>query len=148
MALTIGEVAKSAGVGVETIRFYQRKGLIDQPARPDSGFRHYDAQMPRRIRFIRHAQELGFALREIRELLELRVDPRVSCADVKAKAVAKIVEVEDKLASLSRIREALIAITHSCAGEGPTSECPILEALDEPVIAGNTDHGTGAVVEE
>jgi MerR family mercuric resistance operon transcriptional regulator len=65
MALTIGDVAKAAGVGVETIRFYERKGLIDRPRRPASGFRHYDDQVPRRIRFIRHAQELGFSLREI-----------------------------------------------------------------------------------
>lgn len=94
MPLKIGEVASQAGVGVETIRFYERKGLIDRPRRPLSGFRHYDDQMPRRIRFIRHAQELGFSLREIRELFDLRVDPSVSCADVKAKAVAKIGEVE------------------------------------------------------
>lgn len=146
MSLTIGDVAKQAGVGVETIRFYERKGLIDRPRRPAGGFRHYDEQMPRRIRFIRHAQELGFSLREIRELLDLRIDPNVSCADVKAKAVAKVAEVEDKLAGLTRMRDTLLAITHSCAGEGPTTECPILDALDEPQTAGNTDRGTDAVV--
>ena len=146
MPLKIGEVASQAGVGVETIRFYERKGLIDRPRRPLSGFRHYDDQMPRRIRFIRHAQELGFSLREIRELFDLRVDPSVSCADVKAKAVAKIGEVEEKLASLERMRDTLLAITRSCVGEGPTSECPILDALDEPPRRGNTDRGTDAVV--
>jgi len=146
MTLTIGEVATQAGVGVETIRFYERKGLIDRPRRPLSGFREYDEQVPRRIRFIRHAQELGFSLREIRDLLDLRIDPNVSCADVKAKAVAKVAEVEDKLASLTRMRDTLLAITRSCAGEGPTSDCPILDALDEPQAAGNTDRGTDAVV--
>lgn len=146
MALTIGEVAKEAGVGVETIRFYERKGLIDRPSRPMSGFRRYDGQMPRRIRFIRHAQQLGFSLREIRDLLDLRVDPNVSCADVRAKAVAKVDEVEEKLASLTRMRDTLLAITRSCAGEGPTSECPILDALEEPRTGGNTDRGTDAVV--
>lgn len=145
MALTIGEVAKRAGVSVETIRFYERKGLIDRPRRPPSGFRRYDEQTPRRIRFIRHAQELGFRLREIGELLELRVDPAVSCADVKAKALAKTAEVEQKLASLTRMRDTLVGITDSCAGQGPTSVCPILDALDEPP-AGNTDHGTAPVV--
>ena len=146
MSLTIGEVAKQGGVGVETVRFYERKGLIDQPRRPVSGFRHYDDQIPRRIRFIRHAQDLGFSLREIRELLDLRIDPKVSCADVKAKAVAKVSEVEEKLASLTRMRDTLLAITRSCGGEGPTTECPILDALDEPLAGGNTDRGTGAVV--
>ena len=147
MTLTIGDVAKQAGVGVETIRFYERKGLIDQPSRPASGFRRYDDQMPRRIRFIRHAQDLGFTLREIRELLDLRIDPNVSCADVKAKALAKVAEVEEKLASLARMREALVAITKSCAGEGPTTECPILDALDEPdAIHGNTERGTAPVL--
>ena len=147
MSLTIGDVAKEAGVGVETIRFYERKGLIDQPSRPSSGFRRYDAQMPRRIRFIRHAQGLGFSLREIRELLDLRIDPNVSCADVKAKAVAKVTEVEEKLASLGRIRETLLAITRSCSGEGPTSDCPILDAFDDELgPIGNTDLGTDEVV--
>ena len=144
MALTIGEVAKQARVNVETIRFYERKGLIDRPRRPSSGFRQYDDETPRRIRFIRHAQELGFALREIRELLDLRIDPSVSCADVKGKAVAKIAEVEDKLASLTRMRDTLVGITQSCAGEGPTSACPILDALDEPDRR-NTDRGTALV---
>ena len=147
MTFTIGDVAKQAGVGVETIRFYERKGLIDQPARPGSGFRRYGDHTPRRIRFIRHAQELGFSLREIRELLDLRIDPVVSCADVKAKALVKVAEVEAKLASLERMRETLVAITRSCSGQGPTSDCPILEAIEErPEATGNTDRGTGPVV--
>lgn len=149
MTLTIGDVAKEAGVGVETVRFYERKGLIDRPVRPRSGFRRYDEQTPRRIRFIRHGQELGFSLREIRELLDLRIDPEVSCADVKAKAIAKVAEVEEKLASLGRMRDTLLAITRSCAGEGPTTECPILDALDhDSATIGNTDHGTDEVVRE
>ncbi|HVS30683.1 MAG TPA: heavy metal-responsive transcriptional regulator [Thermoanaerobaculia bacterium] len=131
MSLKIGEVAEEAGVGVETIRFYERKGLIERPHRPMSGFRQYEADMPRRIRFIRQAQELGFSLREIRELLELRVDPNVSCADVRARAIAKIAEVDEKLGRLSRMRATLGEITRSCAGEGPTSGCAILVALDE-----------------
>lgn len=147
MTLTIGDVAKQAGVGVETIRFYERKGLVDQPARPGSAFRRYDDQTPRRIRFIRHAQELGFSLREIRELLDLRIDPAVSCADVKAKALAKVSEVEAKLASLARMRDTLVSITRSCSGEGPTSDCPILDAIEEQSDAiGNTNRGTDGVV--
>ena len=136
MPFTIGQLAEAVGVGVETIRFYERKKMIDRPRRPASGFRQYADEVPRRIRFIRHAQQLGFSLREIHELLALRVDPRTSCAEVKQKAVAKISEVEQKLASLTRIREALVRITQSCAGEGPTSACPILDALDESSARG------------
>lgn len=130
MELTIGELAKSAGVGVETIRFYQRKELLQKPRRPSSGYRMYDDDATRRIRFIRHAQELGFSLEEIRELLSLRIDPRVSCADVKTRAEAKIAEVDGKIASLSRIRHGLAEIAESCLGAGPTSECPILDAIE------------------
>lgn len=133
--LTISAVARAAGVGVETVRFYERKGLIERPARPDSGHRRYGEDVPRRLRFIRHAQELGFSLREIGALLELRVDANVSCADVKAKALGKIAEVEEKIASLERMRGTLIAITETCAGEGPTTECPILDALDEAEVS-------------
>lgn len=129
--LTIGELAKAAGVGVETIRFYERKNLIQRPRRPAGGFRRYDVQAGRRIRFIRHSQELGFSLREIRELLALRVDATVSCAAVKSKALAKIDEVQRKLDSLTRIKEVFLEITRRCAGEGPTSNCPILDSLDD-----------------
>jgi MerR family transcriptional regulator, copper efflux regulator len=84
MTATIGQLAERAGVGVETIRFYERRGLIAQPKRPADGYRKYDEQVANRIRFIRQAQELGFTLNEIKQLLSLRVDPRTSCADVKA----------------------------------------------------------------
>ena len=128
--MTIGEVAKAAGVGVETVRFYERKRLLATPKRPHSGFRQYDGEAAQRIRFIRHAQDLGFSLAEVKQLLELRLDPRRSCADVKGEAEAKIEEINEKLTSLRRMRQALIKITHSCSGEGPTSACPILDAID------------------
>lgn len=129
--MTIGELAKNAGVGVETVRFYERKRLIPQPRRPGSGFRKYDEQTARRIRFIRQAQELGFSLAEIKQLLELRLDPRRSCADVKSEAEAKIVDIDEKVASLREMRRALVEITQSCSGEGPMSACPILDAIDK-----------------
>lgn len=130
MNLTIGQVAKQASVGVETIRFYERKRLIAQPKRPSSGFRTYDEQTIRRIRFIRQAQELGFSLAEIRQLLALRVDPRRSCADVRSEAEAKIEDIDGKIASLRQMRDALVEITRSCSGQGPTSQCPILDAIE------------------
>src|SRR5581483_6055757 len=129
--MTIGELAETAGVGVETIRFYERKRLIPQPRRPSSGFRKYDQQIAWRIRFIRQAQELGFSLAEIKQLLELRLDPRRSCADVKAEAEAKIADIDGKIGSLRKMRRALVEITRSCSGEGPTSACPILDAIDD-----------------
>lgn len=131
-AMTIGQLARATGVGVETVRFYERKRLIPRPKRPASGFRKYDEDTARRIRFIRQAQELGFSLAEIRQLLELRLDPRRSCADVKSEAEAKIEDIDEKIQSLRTVRAALVEITRSCSGEGPTSACPILDAIDTP----------------
>lgn len=143
--MTIGELAEAAGVGVETVRFYERKKLIAQPQRPASGYRRYDEDTTRRIRFVRQAQELGFTLAEISQLLELRLDPRRSCADVKREAETKIVDIDGKLAALRTMREALVDITRSCSGEGPTSECPILDAIEVSAGTrerGNTERGT------
>src|SRR3972149_5848916 len=129
-ALTMGHPAKQAGVGAETIRFYEREGLLAEPERRPSGYRQYTAEVVRRVRFIRHAKELGFTLKEIQELLELRVDPVSSCADVRRHARAKIAYIEGRIASLARMKSALERLALSCRGRGPTSECPILEVLD------------------
>ena len=128
--MTIGQVAKAAGVGVETIRFYERKKLITQPRRSTTGYRTYDQQIAQRVRFIRRAQELGFSLAEVRQLLDLRLDPRRSCSEVKAEAATKIVAIDSKIAELRRMRKALHDLAESCSGEGPTSACPILDAID------------------
>lgn len=130
-AMTIGRLADAAGVNVETVRFYERSELLERPKGPASGYRTYEPAAVERIRFIRHAQELGFTLAEIRELLALRVDPRSSCAEVKARAVAKIGDVERKIESLRRMRTALVSISEECSGEGPTSACPILDAFSQ-----------------
>src|SRR5690606_3024768 len=128
-ALTIGKLANAAGVGVETLRFYEREGLLPKPPRKRSGYRQYPPDAVARVRFIRRAKELGFTLKEIQELLELRIDPDKSCADVRALARAKIVDVEEKMADLVRIKAALENLARACRGKGPTSECPILEAI-------------------
>ena len=128
--LTIGEVARRAGVGVETIRFYEREGLIAKPRRRPSGYRQYPAEAVRRVRFIRHAKELGFTLREISELLSLRVDPHSTCADVRRRARTKIGSIQEKIESLASMKAALERLAASCRGNGPMSECPILEELD------------------
>lgn len=129
MAFTIGEVAKLSGIGLETVRFYERKGLIAEPPRTDSGYRQYPKDVLARIRFIRRAKELGFTLREIIELLALRVDTDMSCADVKRRTAEKITVIKEKIGDLRKILKALKVLEASCSGTGPTSECPILDTL-------------------
>jgi MerR family mercuric resistance operon transcriptional regulator len=130
-SLTIGEVAKAAQIGVETVRFYERESLIAAPPRRPSGYRQYPPETVRRLRFIRRAKELGFTLKEIGELLDLRVAPAKSCADVRSLANAKVADIEAKMTDLARIKAALEKLSRACRGKGPTSECPILDALDD-----------------
>lgn len=130
-ALTIGKVAKQTGVGIETIRFYERNGLINDPPRRASGYRQYPSDTVERIRFIKQAKELGFTLAEVEELLSLKVSPGKTCADVKRKADQKMSDVEAKIKQLGQIRRALQALTKQCTGRGPTSDCPILDALEK-----------------
>lgn len=141
MAMTIGEVARRAGVKVETLRYYERHGLVPEPARSAAGYRQYGADTVRRIRFIRRAKALGFTLAEIRELLGLRAAPGVSCADVRAQAEAKIAEIDTRLQALVRMKSALARLAREC-GTGPVSECPILEALDADGRDDDPDGGT------
>ncbi len=129
-AMTIGRAARKAGVGVETIRFYERKGLIEQPPKPlNSGFRIYPEGTVERIRFIRQAQEIGFSLSEIDELLSLRADPSADSSDVRARAIAKRDEVERKIAHLRKIHAALDELISACPGQGALRHCSIMETL-------------------
>jgi MerR family mercuric resistance operon transcriptional regulator len=130
-ALTIGEIAKQADVGVETIRFYEREGLLRQPPRTRSGYRQYSPDTIRRVRFIRRAKELGFTLKEISELLSLRVDTDRTCAEVRTIAQTKINDIEGKIGELQRIAAVLNRLARACRGRGPTSTCPILDMLDQ-----------------
>lgn len=133
----IGETARLAGVGVETIRFYQRRGLIEQPPKPRSGgFRAYPDETVERIRFIRRSQGLGFSLGEIGELLSLRTDPATDCADVRELASSKLAEVEEKIAGLETMGSALRSLIDACPGRGAVRACSILDALDRPGCAG------------
>jgi MerR family mercuric resistance operon transcriptional regulator len=128
--LTIGQVARRAGFGIETVRFYERNGLIEEPPRRASGYRQYPETVIARLHFIKRAKELGFSLREIKELLSLRLDPAATCSDIRERAEAKIADIEGKIQSLARMKEALTGLTTSCGGMGPVYECPILEALE------------------
>ena len=128
--MTISKSARQAGVGVETIRFYELRGLIQQPRKPDGiGFRVYPAETVQRIRFIRQAQEIGFSLREIEELLSLRADPSADCADVREQAKAKLEEVNRKIARLVEVRGALEDLIAACPGSGALRVCSIMESL-------------------
>ena len=128
--LTIGRLAKEAGVSVETIRYYERLGIISRPPKPSSGYRRYPPVMVSRIRFIKNAQELGFSLKEISELLELRVDPDSSCEDVRQQAEVKVEDITAKIRSLQRMKTVLTRLVRACNTSAPTEECPILEALE------------------
>ncbi len=128
--LTIGEVARRAGVGVETVRFYERQGLLAEPARKASGYRQYTEDVVARLCFIRRAKELGFSLKEIAELFALRLDPATTCADVKRQAEAKLADIEAKIRDLQRMETTLRNLTASCRGRGAASGCSILESLD------------------
>lgn len=130
--MTIGTVAEKAGVGVETIRYYQRRGLIVEPRRRSSTFRQYPEEAVARLRFIKRAQHLGFSLKEIKELLSLRLSGSTSRQDVRARTEAKIDELDDKIKALRDMKKALKGLIASCcAANGNESDCPILEALNE-----------------
>ena len=129
--LTIGRLAQEAGVHVETVRYYERRRLLARPPEPASGYRIYPREAIRRIRFIKRAQQLGFSLREIGELLSLRAAPRSRCAQVQRRAERKITEIEAKVRSLGSMRTALGRLVLECSGEAEVSDCPLLDALDE-----------------
>ena len=128
--LTRGRIAQLAGVGVETVRFYEQEGLLAKPARTPSGYRQYGEAVVGRLQFIQRAKEIGFTLNEIKELLSLRVDPDTTCEDVRARAEGKIADIEDKIRTLQRMKKALVRLTQECCEKGGGSECPILDALD------------------
>jgi MerR family copper efflux transcriptional regulator len=129
MSLTIGNVAEAAGVGVQAIRFYEREGLIAKPARTKSGYRQYEAATINQLRFIRRAQDLGFTLKEIRELVALETVDGADCEGVCDAATAKVDAVQKKIEDLTRIKTELEALIHSCAGSVPIRQCKIMECL-------------------
>ncbi len=130
--LTIGQVSKLAGVNRETLRYYEREGIIEQPERKDSGYRIYPPSIVKRIRFIKRAQGLGFSLKEINELMALRNDAEdATCRDVKQYAQDKVKTIEKKLADLKRMRARLVELIAVCNEENSISACPILDAFEE-----------------
>lgn len=129
-ALTTGELADEAGVNVQTVRYYERRGLMPEPPRTPSGYRQYGADDLRRLRFIKRAQAVGFRLAEIEELLSLRVTEDGRCGEVEERADRAIRRIEEQLEQLSRMRRALVSLVEACREREPTDECPVLEALE------------------
>lgn len=128
--MRIGELASHAGVTVQTVRYYERRGLLVPASRLASGYREYGADAIDRLRFIRRAQELGFTLAEIADLLALRLAHGTPASAVKARAQAKIADIDQKIRDLERIRHALVHLAGRChGGRGPLGDCPLLEAL-------------------
>ncbi len=128
--LTMGQLAQRADVNTETIRYYERRGLIPEPPRRESGYRQYTEDFVIRIKFIKRAQELGFTLKEIEELLFMRLDPDGSCADIKQEATVKITDIDGKIKSLQKMKRALTQLVAQCDDSYPSSECPILDYLE------------------
>jgi len=121
MGIKIGEVAEGGGVTLQTIRYYEREGLLPEPPRSSSGYRMYSDEAVRRVRFIKRAQELGFSLKEIKELLALRFNSQTSSADVRERVQARLADVEDKLRALKAIKQALQRVACSCSGSSGKS---------------------------
>ncbi len=131
-SFTIGQLAKQAGVKIETIRYYERVKLIPQPPRLVSGYRQYSPDYIARIQFIKRAQLLGFSLKEVAELLALRVESDTVCQDVQKRAEIKIADIDAKIQMLQRMKTVLTDLVKACQENELTHECPILKALDMP----------------
>lgn len=130
-SLRSGELARRANVNVETLRFYERQGLLPKPPQRASGYRAYPLEAVGLVRFVKRAQALGFSLREIKELLALREVPRATCGDVVVLARRKVEEIDAKISDLRAMRAALTDLLKGCTGTAPITRCPIIESLTE-----------------
>jgi Hg(II)-responsive transcriptional regulator len=139
---TVGTLAERVGIHVETVRYYERRRLLPNPARTNAGYRLYDETSIARLRFIKRAQELGFTLEEIADLLALRVDAASTCDDVRNRAAQKVAEIEDKIRSLQAMRAALVEMIGACEQDGPAGDCPFLDSLAQQTQerSGGTNH--------
>ena len=127
--LTIGALARAAGVNVETIRFYERRGLLRRPPKPEEGYRKYPFEAVKQVRFIKGAQRLGFSLKEIAELLFLGREGEISCSEILNLAGRKIAQIELKILTLEVMKAALVELAESCPGTGNLALCPIWERM-------------------
>ncbi len=128
--MKIGEVAKLSGVGIETIRYYERERLLAEPQRRPSGYRQYDRSVVARLQFIRRTKELGFTLAEIKELLGLRFEANTRCEHVRQRAGQKITDIEEKIRSLQKMKRSLKKVISECESRDSIGDCPLLEGID------------------
>jgi MerR family mercuric resistance operon transcriptional regulator len=132
MDMTIGKLAKAAGVGVETIRFYERKGILKRPAKKEGGFRYYPMDEASRIRFVRRAQELGFTLKEVKELLDIQSKRKLTGKQVEQKAKEKIQEIKEKISDLKQMEDSLEKLAQICGrGTQAIQECKIFDCFEK-----------------
>jgi MerR family transcriptional regulator, copper efflux regulator len=125
-AMKIGEIARRSGIGIETIRYYEREGLLQEPQRRPSGYRQYDEATLERLDYIRRAKELGFTLSEIRELLELSFAAHKGYEHIQQKAEAKLADIEDKIRSLQKMRRSLNGVLARCKAKNSAEDCPLV----------------------
>lgn len=125
------QVATEAGVNVQTLRYYERRGLLPEPARSDSGYRSYDLQAVRTVRFVKRAQQLGFSLDEIESLLHLAAGGPDSCDAARALATERLEQLEDKIASLTAMRDSLRQLVATCHRSRTRRLCPLLDAIEK-----------------
>ncbi len=137
MPLTISQIASAADVNVQTVRYYERRGLFPATRRTASGYRQYADEAVARLQFIKHAQALGFSLDEIQELLSLRVRHSAACDTVARKTREKIGLVQQRIANLQRMKRTLEQLAAACSARRPTDDCPILEALEDHADIGH-----------
>lgn len=124
--MKIGELAKRSGIGIETIRYYERERLLQEPLRRPSGYRQYEVATLERLEYIRRAKELGFTLAEIRELLELSFAARSGCDHIRPRAESKLADIDEKIRCLKRMRRALGKIVKNCRATDSTDDCPLI----------------------
>lgn len=135
--LKIGDVAQLAEVSIDAVRFYEREGLLGRVRRTPGGQRQYDAEAVRRLAFVRRATALGFSLDEVKGLLSLRVSARTPCERVRERALAKLADIDQRIAEMQAMRDALARLAHNCDEPRASGTCPFLDELARPLEGGN-----------
>ena len=138
--MKIGEVAKQSSIGIETIRYYEREGLLAEPQRRPSGYRQYDQSVVSRLQFIRRSKELGFTLAEIKELLGLWFDANTRCEHVRQRAEQKVTDIEDKIRTHQKMKRSLKKVLSECEGRDSIGDCSLLKGIEDGDSRANPDN--------
>ena len=141
--MQIGMVAKQCGIGVETVRYYERQGLISEPLRSESGYRQYSEIVLKQIKFVQFSKSVGFSLRDIRELLKLRSNPGEACQKARNKLLDKVDEIQQKITTLEKMKATLIPFIDQCQANGKLSECSVLQTFENDIFTTNAEQNRG-----